>query len=122
MKQNYKTILKVIVIFIIGVWILSKMPFNKNIKQEIAAHVYESGVVTGETKVVIDGERSHYLFTDNERFHGKFYIASYEKTGREDMFASVKWNNEDNIQRLLYFQNATFPSMDIVGTLIIMMR
>jgi hypothetical protein len=42
----------VIVIFIIGVWILSKMPFNKNINQEISAQVYESGVVTGETKVV----------------------------------------------------------------------
>jgi hypothetical protein len=119
MKHNYKTILKALVIFIIGVWILSKMPFNKTINQEISVHVYESGVVTGETKVVIDGERSHYLFTDNERFHGKFYILSYEKTGRENMLASVKWNNNDHIQRLLYFQNGTFPSMDIVSTLII---
>lgn len=119
MKQSYKTILKVIAILVIGVWILSKMPFNKNINQEISAQIYENGVVTGETKVVIDGERSHYLFTDNESFHGKFYILSYEKTGRENMTASVEWNNEENIQRLLYFQNGTFPSMDIVNTLII---
>ncbi len=119
MKQNYKTILKVLVIFVIGFWILSKLPFNKNINQEISVHIYESGVVTGETKVVIDGERSNYLFTDDERFFGKFKILSYEKTCREDMFASIEWNNNDNIQRLTYFQNATFPSMDIISTLII---
>lgn len=119
MKQNYKTILKVLVIFSIGFLILSKLPFNKNINQEISAYIYENGVATGETKVVIDGERSNYLFTDDERFNGKFYILSYEKTGRENMSASIKWNNDDNIQRLIYFQNGTFPSMDIVSTLII---
>jgi len=119
MKQNYKTIFKVLVIFIIGFWIFSKLPFNKNINQVISANIYKSGVVTGETKVVIDGERSNYLFTDDEGFYGKFYIESYEKTGRENMFASIKWNNDDNIQRLTYFQNATFPSMDIVSTLMI---
>ena len=119
MKQNYKTTLKVLVIFIIGFWILFKLPFNKNINLEISAHIYESGVVTGETKVVIDGERSNYLFTDDERFYGKFNILSYEKTGREDMFASIQWNNDDNIQQLTYFQNATFPSMEIISTLIV---
>lgn len=119
MKQYYKTILKVLVIFITGFWILSKVPFNKNINQEIPAYIYEDSVVTGETKVVIGGERSNYLFTDDERFHGKFYILSYEKTGREDMSASLKWNGDDNIQRLTYFQNGTFPTMDIVSTLMI---
>lgn len=119
MKQSYKTILKVLVILMIGVWILSKIPFNRQINQEISAQVYEGGVVTGETKVIIDGERSNYLFTNNQSFNGRFYILSYEKTGRENMNAGIEWPNEEHTQRLVYFQNATFPSMDIVSTLII---
>ncbi len=119
MKQTYKTILKVAVVLIIGFWVLSKIPFNQNINQEISANIYENGVVTGETTVVIDGEKTNYLFHDDEEFYGKFHILSYEKTGRKDMHSSIRWNSEENIQKLTYFQNGSFPSMDLISTLII---
>lgn len=119
MKPKYKTILKVIVVLVIAVWLLSVIPFNQNIKQEIAANIYENGVLTGATTVLIDGEKSNYLFHDNEGFNGKFHIASYEKTGRKDMHAFIKWSDGENIQRLTYSQNGTFPAMDLVSTIII---
>lgn len=119
MKQTYKTILKVAVVLIIGFWVLSKIPFNQNINQEISANIYENGVVTGETTVVIDGEKTNYLFHDDEEFYGKFHILSYEKTGRKDMHSSIRWSSDANIQKLTHFQNGSFPSMDLISTLII---
>ncbi len=118
MRQKLKMLLKAVVVLIMVVWIFSKIPFSKTINQEISARIYENGRITGETKVIIDGARSHYLFTENEWFHGKFYITAYEKSGRQDMTASIRWKNEDTIQHLTYFQNAGFPSMDIINTLI----
>ncbi len=119
MKQKYKTIIKVVVVLVIGFWVLSIIPFNQNIKHEISASIYENGVVNGETTVFIDGEKSNYLFRDDESFSGKFHILSYEKTGREDMQAGIRWGNERNIQRLTYFQNASFPDIDVIGTILI---
>jgi len=119
MKHTYKTIFKVAVVLIIGFWVLSKVPFNRNIKQEIPAHIYENGAVTGQTTVAIDGERSNYLFTDKECFWGKFHILSYEKTGSPEMTARIQWRNDGDIPDILYYQNGTFPSMDIIHTLII---
>jgi len=119
MKLKFKTILKVVIVLIIGFWILSKIPFNQNISQEIPAHIYENGVITGETSIIIDGEKSNYLFTKKEQYFGKFHILSYEKTGWDSMSANIDWNNDNNIQSLIYFQNATFPSMDIISTIII---
>ena len=119
MKEKLKTIFKTVVVLVIGFWLLSKIPFNQSISYEMPAYIYQNGIMIGETSIIIDGERSNYLFTDDERFSGKFYILSYEKSGRENMSASIKWNNDDNIQRIIYFQNGTHPSMDIVNTLII---
>jgi len=81
MKQKYKMIVKVLVVLVIGFWVLSIIPFNQNIKQEISASIYENGVVTDETTVIIDGEKSNYLFRDDDSFYGKFHVLSYEKTG-----------------------------------------
>lgn len=119
MKQKYKTIVKVVVILVVGFWVLSIIPFNQNIKQEISANIYENEVMIGETTVFIDGEKSNYLFRHDDSFDGKFYIQSYEKTGRDGMSASIRWGDENNIQRLVYFQNGTFPSMDVISTMII---
>jgi hypothetical protein len=119
MKQKYKTIVKMVVVLVIGFWVFSKIPFNQNINQEISANIYENGVLTGETTVSIDGEKSNYLFRDEESFNGRFYILSYEKTGRDGMFAHIAWKNDEHIQSLIYYQNATYPSMDIISTIII---
>ena len=119
MKGKFKTILKTAAVLVIGFWVLSRIPFNQKINHEIPANIYQNGVVIGETSIIMDGEKSNYLFNNKERYNGIFYILTYEKTGRENMSASSKWNNDDNIQRLTYFQNATHPSMDIVGTLLI---
>ncbi|WP_304509108.1 hypothetical protein [Anaerotignum sp.] len=119
MKQEKKTMLNAVILIMIGFWILSKIPFNQNINQEISANIYKNGMQSGETTVVIDGEKSNYLFHNDERFHGKFQILSYEKTDRKDMYSNIKWNSDDNVQKVLYFQNGTFPSMDIISTLFI---
>ncbi len=119
MKHRLKLILKMTIVLILGVWILSKIPFSQDINREISAHIYENGVIAGETTVIIDGEKSNYLFTKEENYFGKFHILSYEKTGRENMKAKIKWVDEPNTQRLFYFQNATFPDMDILWTILI---
>ncbi|KXL54223.1 hypothetical protein CLNEO_04540 [Anaerotignum neopropionicum] len=113
-----KKAMKIAVVCIIGLWMLSKIPFNQNIKQEVSANIYQNGGVTGKTTVVIDGEKSNYLFRDDEGFYGKFYILSYEKTGRENMVAGIRWRNGENVQQLMYSQNGTFPSMDIISTIL----
>ena len=98
---------------------LSTVPFNQNIKHEVSANIYENGSITDKTTILIDGEKSNYLFHNDESFSGKFHILSYEKTGREDTKAGIEWGDEQNIQRLLYYQNATFPDMDVISTILI---
>ena len=115
LKKNIETVVFLLIVFLM----LSRVSFDRKIKQEIPAHIYENGIITGETTVVIDGERSNYLFTDEERFSGKFHILSYEKTGRPEMNAGIHWPSDENIQDILYLQNGTFPSMDIIRTLMI---
>jgi hypothetical protein len=119
MKRKYKTIVKVIVVVVIGFWMLSTIPFNQNIKHEVPANIYKNGVMADKTTIFIDGEKSNYLFHDDESFNGKFHILSCEKTGREDLKAGIEWGHEQNIQRLLYYQNASFPDMDVISTILI---
>ncbi len=112
MKTTYKSILKVIVVLAIGFWILSKIPFYSNINQEITANIYENEVVTGETTVFMDGERSNYLFTKEQNYWGRFYIDCFERTGRDGMNTGIRWNfggRPDTTQRITYLQNGTFP-------------
>lgn len=118
MKKSYKTILKVTVVLIIGFWILSKIPFNSSIDQEITAKVYQNGSITDKTTIIMEGEKSNYLFTADE-FGGTFHITCYEKSGRKNMFARINWSSDENTQALLYFQNGTFPSMDVIRRIII---
>lgn len=112
MKKKIKSIIEVFVILVIGFWILSKIPFSSGINQEIPAKIYENGIVTGETTVYMEGERSNYLFSDEENYRGRFYIECFERTGRDNMSASIWWNissDPDYLQKLLYSQNASFP-------------
>lgn len=121
MKQKLKTILKAAVILAIVFWVLSKIPFNRKINQEIPANIYQEGVVIGETAIIMDGEKSNYLFTEKESYSGKFQILSYEKTGRDNMNAHISWGGleKTNIQQLIYTTAGIFPDMDLVSFIII---
>ncbi|MEG2176233.1 MAG: hypothetical protein RRY97_05090 [Oscillibacter sp.] len=116
MKRHLKTILTVAAILLIGLWILDKIPFHKEMNQEIPAYLYENGVAVGEMTVSIEGEKSRYLLTQPNDFYGKFEIPLMEETGRDDLEARIQWNKKDNVQRLHYFQSGmVFLSEEEVG-------
>lgn len=114
-EQMTKIIKNIIIIFaitLIGVWIVLKIPFATDINQIITAKKYENGSAVQETVVNIDGTRSNYLFADEQNFNGQFYIDYCERTGREDMYANITWRKNREMQHMLYYQNATFPSIN----------
>lgn len=119
MKQHIKTIIKAALLIIVAVWVIDKIPFNKNIDQQITASIYEDGAIIGQTAVVMDGEKSRYLFRKSEQYWGKFQIMSYEKTGIDDINAGINWNSDDNIQSIRYMIPGTFPDMDIMYYMLI---
>ncbi|MGI6686423.1 MAG: hypothetical protein ACOX47_13315 [Bacillota bacterium] len=103
MKQKLKTIIAISIVLVIGIWAIDKIPFNKNINQQITANIYENGVAVGETMLVINGEKSNYLFRKKEGFVGEFLIPYAEETDRSDLQTYITWNGEDNTQRISYF-------------------
>ena len=103
MKHNLKTIIKVTVFIIVAIWIIDKIPFDKNINQAITANIYEDGVVIGQTTLVMNGKKSNYLFRQEEGFVGELLIPYAEKTDREDLKTYINWNAEHNIQSISYF-------------------
>ncbi|MCT8136927.1 hypothetical protein H1D32_03660 [Anaerobacillus sp. CMMVII] len=119
MKKNLRVILLILVISIIGIWLLYKIPFESDINQTITAKVYKDGVVVQETSVIIKGARSNFLLADEQYYNGQFIIEYYERTGREGMKANITWNKEFEKQRVLYYQNATFPTLEINHKLLI---
>jgi hypothetical protein len=119
LKKNLKVIILILTMSIIGVWVLSKMPFESDINQTITAKVYRDGVIVQDTKVIINGARSNYLFADEQYYEGQFIVEYYERTGREGMKAYIEWNKEFEKQRILYHQNATFPSLEANRELLI---
>lgn len=119
MKQYFKTFLKVMIFIIVLIWILDKIPFNQDINQEIAVNIYKNGTVVDKTTVKIDGEKSNYLFTDEEQYWGKFQIISYEKTTIEGINAGIDWNSKDNMQSITYMMPGVFPDMDIIRIILI---
>jgi hypothetical protein len=118
LRKLKKSVFILLGIFI-GVWILLKIPFEKKINQTITAGVYINGVEVQETTVVIDGVRSNYLFSDEQDYNGQFIIEYYERTGRKGMNARIRWNKKVKQQHILYYQNATFPSLEINHELLI---
>lgn len=104
---------------IIGIWVLSKIPFESDINQTITAKIYKDGVIVQDTTVIINGARSNYIFADEQYYEGQFIVEYYERTSREGMKANIKWNEEFEEARILYHQNATFPSLEINHELLI---
>jgi len=100
-------------VVLIGGWILSKIPFETKINQTITAKVYKRGVIAQGTTVIINGARSNYLFAGEQYYEGQFIVEYYERTSREGMKAYIEWDKEFKESRILYHQNATFPSLEI---------
>lgn len=119
LKKKFKGILKILIMVFIGIWVLSKIPFECDINHTITAEIHEDGVVVKNTTVIINGVRSNYLFANEQYFDGQFIIEYYERTGSQGMKANIKWNKEYKEQRILYYQNATFPTLEINHELLI---
>lgn len=115
MKQKLKTIIIIAILLSIGIWIIDKIPFNKNINQQINANIYENGVAVGQTILVINGEKSNYLFRRKEGFVGEFSIPYAEKTDRSGLQAYITWNGEDNTQRIGYFYKGSIKLAEDMG-------
>ena len=70
-------------------------------------------------KISIDGKRSNYLFSAKQNYIGKIYIECYERTCREDMQAKVRWQKGSDTQTIVYFQNGSFPSLQLDSRILI---
>ena len=100
--NQIKALLKGVLLFALGLWVLSMLPFRSTIKLEIPAPIYRDGAAVGSTTVTLDGKRTDYLFHENS-YVGTFSIPEVERTGREGMRAQILWReNSGNVQRLLY--------------------
>jgi len=115
MNHKLKTIIKATVLIIIAIWIIDKVPFDKNINQQITANIYENGVVIGQTTLVMNGKKSNYLFRQEEGFAGEFLIPHAEKTDRGDLKTYINWNAEDNIQSISYFYKGSIKLAQDMG-------
>lgn len=105
--KNISTVLAAIFLipflgFIILVALEYSGAFQKEISCEIPAFIYENGVKTGETVVVIDGS----LRTAGEKsFQGKFYIEGVETTGREQVSGYITWDRiVEGYQEIRYYR------------------
>lgn len=115
-----KRILKVtaiVVILILGTWWLYKAPFNEKLDSKISANVYKDGILTSDTTVAIYGEKSNYLFHDDNRFEGKFIIPSYEIT--YSATAIIYRMFDTNMHNLWYAQVAPFALQEIQAPILI---
>jgi len=115
MKQKLETIIIIVILLVIGIWIIDKIPLNKNINQRITANIYENGVAVGQTMLVMNGEKSNYLFRKKEGFIGEFLIPYAEKTDRSDLQTYIKWNGEDNTQYIRYFYKGDIKLAEDMG-------
>lgn len=115
MKQKLKTIVTISIVLLIGICIIDKTPFNKNINRRIIANIYEDGLVIGQTTIVIDGEKSNYLFRKTDKFSGVFLIPYAEKTDRSELLTYITWNGEDNTQRIGYFYKGSMKLAQDMG-------
>ncbi len=120
MKKKLTLAVKLVIVLMVSLWILSKIPFNKTIDQEILADIYEDGVIVGQTSVKVEGKKSNYLFTSREIFIGRFQVPLYDKTVSEGMSARVRWIYEENVQDLSYMASGDYaPDIDLLNLIII---
>jgi len=103
------------VILIVALWALDKLPVSSDISHQIEAGIYEYGALTGQTIISIEGEKTNYLFRDDESFAGQFVIPFIERTGREGFTARISWNENENFQHVIYFGGGRFTLAEDLG-------
>lgn len=102
-----------------ALWVLSLIPFTKEIDRTIPARIYEDGAVIGETALSLKGEKTRYLFGRENSYNGTFAIGCYERSCRDGALASVTWEKEMNYQRLHWFYKGDLPLWDTVSSILI---
>ena len=117
MKNKYKTMAIIVVTLALGIWGLYEAPFNEELNGKISANVYKDGVITSDTTVAMYGQKSNYLFHDDNRFEGKFIIPSYEITYGGT--AIINRMDNTNMHNLFYAQLEPFAEQEIHAPLLI---
>jgi len=118
-RKLIKISLTILLTIGLGVWGVSKMPFNTQINQTTKANVYVNGEQKGSTTIEVNGSRSNYLFKDTQKFLGSFCIQNYKRVCREDMNSKIVWYETMDSQIIIYMQNGTFPSLELHSQLYI---
>jgi len=116
MNNKYKAMAVIIVILALGIW-MYKSPFYEKHDSKISANVYKDGIMISDTTVAIYGQKSNYLFHDDNKFEGKFIIPSYEITYEGTAF--IHRMDDTNIHSLFYAQVEPFASQEIHAPLLI---
>lgn len=83
--------------------------FSKKVFLECPAGIYENGVLTEETTVIIDGER-HRLTGD---FFGRFAIEAIPETCAENVTANIRWDYQFDGHNEIFYHR--FSDFDIGG-------
>ena len=109
--EKAKKIISYVICVVIAVYVLYNLPFSKDIEKTVTAVIYEDGIAVDKTDVYISGEKSRYIFHDNERFTGTFAMDCYEITGREGVSAGIFWGEDGDYAILHYIQNGSFPDL-----------
>jgi len=107
----------IVVILAAGIWWMYKAPFYEELNGKISANVYKDGIMISDTTVVIYGQKSNYLFHDDNRFEGKFIIPSYEITYEGTAF--IHRMDDTNMHSLYYAQVEPFTAQEIHPPLLI---
>jgi len=94
-KEYLKYVLQIAIVIFLGLFVLDKIPFHKEVSKSVSAEIYFDDEKTEETVIEIKGEKTNYIFGENEEFYGKFYIPQIEKTGREYVNTIIEWNEEN---------------------------
>jgi len=106
----------IMVILALGIW-MYKSPFYEKHNSKISANVYKDGIMISDTTVAIYGQKSNYLFHDDNRFEGKFIIPSYEITYEGTAF--IRRMDDTNMHNLWYAQVAPFALQEIQAPVLI---
>ncbi|MFI3292622.1 MAG: hypothetical protein SNI70_03780 [Rikenellaceae bacterium] len=92
---------------------LNTYSFSSTISQTIPATVYVDGIAVEETTVTMEGERTNYVFHDNERYTGTFAIDCMEFTARDTQSVLITWDNDEHLQKFTYWDYAPENQDDI---------
>lgn len=97
--MSRKTMPLILVLIVtLGFWWLYEAPFNEEINHQIIANVYKDGEKINETTVFIKGQKTNYLFKEDNRFTGKFLIPYFETSEDSE---SVIYSENYNVHQLV---------------------